>query len=148
MRKFSGSLEQILFATMSAFSKEYKDMVKSMAHQRALCNHGLFSMIGVDIIEIRRFKKLRPHQRTRLFTKNEIAYCSRFKDSATHFAGIFAAKEAASKALGTTRFPYLALEVRHTKNGAPQIWRSGRKIKMAISISHTAHIAIASAIRT
>jgi holo-[acyl-carrier protein] synthase len=38
---------------------------------------------------------------TRVFTDNEIAYCRRRREPAIHFAGRFAAKEAAMKALGT-----------------------------------------------
>jgi holo-[acyl-carrier protein] synthase len=37
----------------------------------------------------------------RVFTEGEIAYCTRRRDPAIHFAGRFAAKEAAMKALGT-----------------------------------------------
>jgi len=37
----------------------------------------------------------------RIFTEGEIAYCTRRKVPAIHFAGRFAAKEAAMKALGT-----------------------------------------------
>src|SRR6478735_5094463 len=37
----------------------------------------------------------------RIFTTNEIAYCTRRRTPAIHFAGRFAAKEAAMKALGT-----------------------------------------------
>jgi holo-[acyl-carrier protein] synthase len=37
----------------------------------------------------------------RVFTPNEIAYCTRRRRPAIHFAGRFAAKEAAMKALGT-----------------------------------------------
>jgi holo-[acyl-carrier protein] synthase len=37
----------------------------------------------------------------RVFTDNEIAYCTRRRAPAVHFAGRFAAKEAAMKALGT-----------------------------------------------
>jgi holo-[acyl-carrier protein] synthase len=37
----------------------------------------------------------------RVFTEGEIAYCMRRKVPAIHFAGRFAAKEAAMKALGT-----------------------------------------------
>ena len=38
---------------------------------------------------------------TRIFTGVEIAYCTRRRVPAIHFAGRFAAKEAAMKALGT-----------------------------------------------
>ena len=37
----------------------------------------------------------------RLFTEGEIAYCMRRRHPAIHFAGRFASKEAAMKALGT-----------------------------------------------
>ena len=37
----------------------------------------------------------------RLFTEGEIAYCKRRREPAIHFAGRFASKEAAMKALGT-----------------------------------------------
>jgi holo-[acyl-carrier protein] synthase len=37
----------------------------------------------------------------RVFTPGEIAYCQRRREPAIHFAGRFAAKEAAMKALGT-----------------------------------------------
>ena len=37
----------------------------------------------------------------RIFTEGEIEYCQRRRVSAIHFAGRFAAKEAAMKALGT-----------------------------------------------
>ena len=39
----------------------------------------------------------------RIFTDAEIAYCARRRVPAIHFAGRFAAKEAAMKALGTGR---------------------------------------------
>jgi holo-[acyl-carrier protein] synthase len=38
---------------------------------------------------------------TRIFTDGEIAYCRRRRTPVIHFAGRFAAKEAAMKALGT-----------------------------------------------
>jgi holo-[acyl-carrier protein] synthase len=38
---------------------------------------------------------------SRIFTEEEIAYCTRRREPAIHFAGRFAAKEAAMKALGT-----------------------------------------------
>ena len=37
----------------------------------------------------------------RIFTEGEVAYCTRRRTPAIHFAGRFAAKEAAMKALGT-----------------------------------------------
>ena len=47
---------------------------------------------------IERYGDRFPH---RIFTDGEIAYCTRRRVPAIHFAGRFAAKEAAMKALGT-----------------------------------------------
>ena len=59
----------------------------------------------------------------RIFTEGEIAYCTRRRHPAIHFAGRFAAKEAAMKALGTGRTPEVQWRgvevVRH--EGPPQL---------------------------
>jgi holo-[acyl-carrier protein] synthase len=61
--------------------------------------------LGLDATDIDRVAQLieRHGDRflRRIFTDGEIAYCSRRRDPAIHFAGRFAAKEAAMKALGT-----------------------------------------------
>src|SRR5262245_57870773 len=61
--------------------------------------------LGLDITDIHRIAEVidRYGQRflDRVFTEGEIAYCMRRKVPAMHFAGRFAAKEAAMKALGT-----------------------------------------------
>ena len=53
--------------------------------------------IGVDIVEICRFKKikynLKPSFYKKLFKQNEIDYCLKFKNPYEHFAGKFALKE-------------------------------------------------------
>ena len=63
--------------------------------------------IGIDATEIDRIAGtiVRYGDRFlhRIFTDNEIAYCARRRVPAIHFAGRFAAKEAAMKALGTGR---------------------------------------------
>ena len=60
--------------------------------------------IGVDIVEMKRFMKLIESGGERFlhrgFTRNEIDYCRGKSKSGVHFSGIFAAKEAAYKALG------------------------------------------------
>lgn len=59
----------------------------------------------------------------RIFTEGEIAYCTRRRHPAIHFAGRFAAKEAAMKALGTGHTPEVLWRgvevVRH--GGPPQL---------------------------
>ena len=110
--------------------------------------------IGVDVVDISRFKKIlspsKKHLLQKLFTDSEILYCKSFKDLATHFAGHFAAKEAACKALGVKIFPFMELEIKHDKDGAPEIWkRRGKNLKklpVQVSISHTKNIAVAIAL--
>jgi holo-[acyl-carrier protein] synthase len=61
--------------------------------------------LGIDATDIPRIAAVleRYGERfmTRVFTDGEIAYCRRRRQPAIHFAGRFAAKEAAMKALGT-----------------------------------------------
>jgi holo-[acyl-carrier protein] synthase len=61
--------------------------------------------LGLDVTDIGRIADVieRHGERflRRIFTEGEIAYCSRRRVPAIHFAGRFAAKEAAMKALGT-----------------------------------------------
>jgi holo-[acyl-carrier protein] synthase len=61
--------------------------------------------LGLDVTEIPRVAALleRYGERfmRRVFTEGEIAYCTRRRAPAIHFAGRFAAKEAGMKALGT-----------------------------------------------
>ena len=70
--------------------------------------HALMSAIiglGIDATDIPRIAATleRYGERfiQRIFTDGEIAYCKRRRHPAIHFAGRFAAKEAAMKALGT-----------------------------------------------
>ena len=61
--------------------------------------------MGLDATEIDRItdmiKRYGDRFVQRIFTEGEIAYCTRRRVAAIHFAGRFAAKEAAMKALGT-----------------------------------------------
>ena len=61
--------------------------------------------IGVDICRVERIaaslERFGDRMRRRLFTPGELTYCERHKDPLPHLAARFAAKEAASKALGT-----------------------------------------------
>jgi holo-[acyl-carrier protein] synthase len=59
----------------------------------------------------------------RIFTEGEITYCQRRRRPAVHFAGRFAAKEAAMKALGTGRSQQVLwrdIEVMR-RSGPPQL---------------------------
>ena len=61
--------------------------------------------IGIDIVKVDRIEqaleRFRQRMEARLFTEGELAYCRGHKDPLPHLAAGFAAKEAASKALGT-----------------------------------------------
>ena len=102
--------------------------------------------VGVDVEDIRRFRSFLNKKKgivafKRLFTEAERKYCFSYRDPAPHLAGFFAAKEAASKALGTKKYPVLSLEIRHANNGAPQVWKDGRRVRVKISITHTSTVA-------
>ncbi len=58
---------------------------------------------GIDIVSISRVRRASGHRRfiTRLFTGSEIEYLSCRRAPYTLYAKLFAAKEAAAKALGT-----------------------------------------------
>src|SRR5436189_5527444 len=61
--------------------------------------------LGVDLTDIPRIAatlaRYGDRFMRRIFTEREVAYCTRRRVPAMHFAGRFAAKEAAMKALGT-----------------------------------------------
>ena len=61
--------------------------------------------IGTDIVNIKRIEhSLKKHGfsfKNRIFSKKEISYCEKKKNSSAFYAKRFAAKEALSKALGT-----------------------------------------------
>ncbi len=61
--------------------------------------------LGMDVTEIDRIAEAieRYGERflRRVFTEQEVSYCTRRRVAAIHFAGRFASKEAAMKALGT-----------------------------------------------
>ena len=83
--------------------------------------------IGVDIVEVGRIEKALANSKSiaqRVFTDSEIEYCSSRKRSSQHFAGRFAAKEAAMKALGTgwqKGIRWKDVEVTPDELGKPQL---------------------------
>ncbi|MFQ6724487.1 MAG: holo-ACP synthase [Clostridia bacterium] len=109
-------------------------------------------MIGIDIEDIRRFKKLTPHLIDRVYTKNEIEYCNSHINPDVHFAGMWCAKEAVVKALNDLSLAVSEIEILHQSSGAPYInitpklkqYFDSKNIKnIHISISHTKTIATA-----
>src|SRR5262245_3259133 len=61
--------------------------------------------IGIDVVQVTRLvqalERFGERMERRLFTETELSYCRGHKDPLPHLAARFAAKEAASKALGT-----------------------------------------------
>ena len=84
--------------------------------------------IGTDLIEIERIKdsieKLGRKFLNRIYTENEINYCTSLERPFPSYAARFAAKEAFSKALGTgigESIRWNEIEVIHDKNKKPSI---------------------------
>ncbi len=107
--------------------------------------------IGIDAIDIKRFKDALRKKNERFFASHfsatERAYCFSYRQPAPHFAGTFAAKEAVRKASGITTLPLRKIEIRHAKNGQPEVWLNGKRSRsLAISISHTDSLACAVAL--
>ncbi|HEX4065555.1 MAG TPA: holo-ACP synthase [Acidobacteriaceae bacterium] len=114
---------------------------------------------GIDLIEVPRIAQSieRYGQRflRRVFTDEEIAYCSARAASAESFAARFAAKEAAAKALGTGiqhGVSWKELEVRRAPGQRPTLHLAGRARAIAgqlgvrhvsLSLTHTEALAMA-----
>lgn len=103
---------------------------------------------GTDIIEIERIKSaFNKHKNFagRIFTEDEIR---RFAENGCRFeilAGMFAAKEAFSKYLGTGigKTAFRDIEVCHSADGSPYIRLRGVKSDASVSISHCRKYAVA-----
>jgi len=120
--------------------------------------------IGTDIIEcVRIAKMIERHGEifiNRVYTQNEILYCSTRKAATQHYAGRWAAKEAVLKTLGTgwaNGIKWTDIEVRNEPGGRPKILLSGIASETAknlgirevlISISHCRSHATAYALAT
>jgi holo-[acyl-carrier protein] synthase len=106
--------------------------------------------IGIDVVEIPRMRRILKEKRGRFlantFSPVEQKYCKSYKNSAVHFAGTFAAKEAVRKA-ASLYIPFNELEIRRAKDKKPQMWIRGKKSKnILISITYTKTLAYAVAI--
>jgi holo-[acyl-carrier protein] synthase len=113
---------------------------------------------GVDTIEISRLQEIKPAIRerfiSRVYTTQEIAQA---KDRNDVLSGLFAAKEAVSKALGTGigKITWQDIEIIHLVSGQPTVHLHGyAKIvaeqmgleEWSVSISHDRNKAIALAV--
>lgn len=118
--------------------------------------------MGVDIAEVDRIRAaIERHGETflrRVYTADEREYCEQFRNKYERYAGRFAAKEAAMKALGTgwrRGVRWVDFEVVREKGGRPTIKLAGaaRTIaeelgvnRIALSITHTETQALAQVI--
>ena len=113
--------------------------------------------LGLDLCEISRMERLLGNDSflARYFTEGEIGYIrSKGKNAAQTMAGIFAAKEAFSKALGTgIDFDLKEISVLHDEAGMPGYSLSGTAAekgqgdRFLLSISHDGGIAAAVCVR-
>ena len=110
--------------------------------------------IGIDLCEIARMQRLldEGHSLRRMFTTAEQAYiASKAASAAQTMAGMFAAKEAVLKALGTgLTIPMTDIVITHTELGQPVVALTGKAAELGgtvmISITHEAGMAAAMAI--
>lgn len=105
--------------------------------------NGFIKGVGCDIVSVSRIAKLvyAPRFLEKTYTAHEQAYIS--ENGAQTAAGLWAAKEAVSKALGTGFVGFTAkdIEIRHTESGTPQIvLYNGAKARS--ERMHMAHIQI------
>jgi holo-[acyl-carrier protein] synthase len=118
--------------------------------------------LGLDIAEIDRIEAaIKRHGAAfieRLFTPAEAAYCQRYKSPFERYAGRFAAKEAAMKALGTgwsRGVRWRDIEVVREPSGKPTLKLDGAARTIAdglgvkhivLTITHSGNLAIAQVI--
>jgi len=118
--------------------------------------------MGVDIAEVERIQRAIERYGEvflrRIYTPKEREYCEQFKNKYERYAGRFAAKEAAMKALGTgwrRGVRWVDLEVVREAGGRPTLELGGEAGKIAkqlgvkniaLSITHTAAQALAQVI--
>ena len=101
--------------------------------------------VGIDLIQIDRFKKI-PYSENRSFykknfSKDEIEYCLKFDDPYKHFAGKFAIKEAAMKAINK-KIGLLQIKTYHDES-KPKVSIINEEIDFKVSVSHDGDYAIA-----
>jgi len=103
--------------------------------------------IGIDIIEVSRFRKKKYEENKnfykKIFVKSEINYCLKFKNSAERFAGKFALKEALIKSIDK-KIRFSEIETSHLKSKPiVRIKKSREKYNFIASLSHENDFAIA-----
>jgi len=109
-------------------------------------------MIGIDIIETKRIKRLIKNKKflQRVFSPEEIKYCETKKAKEQHYSARFAAKEAVWKALsGKIKIPLKDIIIKNIEGGKPVVVFNNKKVKnvkVEVSLSHTKDYSVAVAI--
>lgn len=104
--------------------------------------------LGIDVCEIARLRRAMarhgPRFIARVLTVEERAYCEKHRDPATPFAGRFAVKEAAVKALGNPKgLGWHDMEVIRSEDGAPSLVLHGLGAETAAKLGVTRkHVSI------
>lgn len=114
---------------------------------------------GIDITDVSRVKKFIENDKflNKVYTKEEQDYLKKRKNNPETAAGLFAAKEAISKCLGTgfENFGPKDIEILKDEKGKPYVRLMNNALKRAedinitkfhLSISHTKEYAVASCI--
>ena len=102
--------------------------------------------IGIDIVSIQKFKK-KPFKTNEsfyklIFSKAEIRYCLKFKNTYERFAGKFALKEALIKSIDR-KIKFSEIETSHLKSKPiVRIKKSGEKYNFIASLSHENDLAV------
>lgn len=113
--------------------------------------------IGVDLVDIERIERAIARHDSfvpRIFSPREMERCEDCSRPARRYAACFAAKEAASKALGSgvRGFAWREVEMVEDEKGRPALALSGRAqdiarqlgiTRMLVSVSHTRDTAVA-----
>ena len=118
--------------------------------------------VGIDIVEIERIRTAATRSgegfMTRVYTPREIDYIGNVEEGAERAAGIWAAKEAAVKALGTgfrQGILFHDMEIEHEEMGRPYFVFGGRFLVVmqqsgltaaSLSISHCGTHAVAAVV--
>ena len=103
--------------------------------------------VGIDIIEVSRFKKKKYEENRnfykKIFVNSEINYCLKFKNSAERFAGKFAIKEAVIKSI-PEKIGLRDIEIMYV-NRKPRIRLKkslDKKYDFIVSVSHETEFAV------
>ena len=101
--------------------------------------------VGIDLVEISRFKKIPFNENESFYRKNfskdEIEYCLKFSEPYKHFAGKFAIKEATKKSVNKN-LELSKIRTYHTES-KPNVRILDEELEFKVSVSHEKNYAIA-----